>query len=222
VDLVDQGVKRVYRSRVRSEGAEETRARIRQAAAELFATRGYVGTTLKEVAERAGVGERTLYDNFGGKLELLRHTISMLTMGDESRVRAADRPEAVTTRALEDPHEALALHVRLSTDLMDRAGDLILMGTAVPGADPGLARAVERGTQAAYELNLQLAQRFAERGELRPGLDVETAADILFTLCSPGVFSTLRRIRRWPQSQYYRWVLDCAEQQLLGRLGSQA
>jgi AcrR family transcriptional regulator len=212
---MEEGVKRVYRSEARAQAAEETRARIRKAAAELFVARGYEGTTLKDVAERAGVGERTLYDRFGGKLQLLGHTIAMLTMGDESRVRAADRPEAIAARAMEDPREALASHVRMNTDLMNRAGELILMGDTLPGVDPGLARLVSRGNQAGYELNLRLTERFAERGELRPGLDAEAAADILFTLSSPGVFRTLRRMRRWSQQRYYEWVLQCAIQQLL-------
>ena len=73
---MDEPVKRQYRSPARSAAAEETRARIREAALELFVTRGWQGTTLKDVADRAGVGERTLYDTFGNKLGLLRHTIA--------------------------------------------------------------------------------------------------------------------------------------------------
>ena len=169
VTLVEERVKRQYRSPARTAAAEETRARIRAAALELFVARGFQGTTLKDVADRAGVGERTLYDSFGNKLGLLRHTIAMLTMGDESRVRAADRPEAVAARELDDPREALAAHLKGATDLMNRAGDLILVGDAVPGVDPGLARTVTRGNQAAYELNLKLAQRFADAGRAAAG-----------------------------------------------------
>lgn len=212
---MEERVKRRYTSPVRTAAAEETRARIRQAAVDLFVARGFQGTTLKDVADRAGVGERTLYDSFGNKLGLLRHTIAILAMGDESPVRAADRPEAVATRSMDDPHEALATHLKRATDLMNRAGDLILMGETIPGVDPGLERTVTRGTQAAYELNLRLAQRFHERGELRPGLSAGVAADIMFTLSSPGVFHTLRRTRRWSQRRYHDWVLATAAQQLL-------
>lgn len=208
-------VKRHYRSPARTAAAEETRARIRQAALALFVERGFQGTTLKDVADRAGVGERTLYDGFGTKLGLLRHTIAMLTMGDESRVPAVDRPEAVAARSMDDPREALGAHLKGATDLMNRAGDLILMGDSVPGVDPGLARTVTRGNQAAYELNLKLAQRFHDRGELRPGLGAADAADIMYTLTSPGVFRTMRRMRRWSQRRYYEWVLSTATQQLL-------
>jgi hypothetical protein len=75
---------------------------------------------------------------------------------------------------------------------------------------------VTRGNQAAYELNLKLAQRFHDRGELRPGLSTAEAADIMYTLTSPGVFRTMRRMRRWSQRRYYEWVLSTATQQLLG------
>jgi AcrR family transcriptional regulator len=215
VTLVGESVKRSYQSAARTAAAEETRERIRQAAKELFVAKGYLGTTLKDVAELAGVGERTLYDSFGNKLGLLRHTIAMLTMGDESRVPAADRPAAVAAREMDDPRKALAAHLKLGTDLMNRAGDLILMGEATPGIDPDLERTVARGTEAAYEINLRMALRLHSRGELRPGLTAATAADIMFTLTSPGVFNTLRRKRRWGQQRYQNWVISSVTQQLL-------
>jgi AcrR family transcriptional regulator len=215
VILVSEPVKRQYRSPARTAAAEETRTRIRDAARELFIAKGYQATTLKDVAERGGVGERTLYDSFGNKLGLLRHTVAMLTMGDESRVPAADRPVAVTAREMDDPREALAAHLRIGTDLMNRAGDLLLVSGANPGVDPDLERTITRGTQAAYDINLQLAQRLHARGELRAGLSAATAADTMFTLTSPGVFHTLRRTRRWGQQRYQDWVIDSATQQLL-------
>jgi AcrR family transcriptional regulator len=216
VILVEQPVKRQYRSPARTAAAEETRGRIREAARELFIAQGYQGTTLKDVAERAGVGERTLYDSYGNKLGLLRHTIAMLTMGDESRVPAADRPDAVAARELADPREAIAAHLRIGTELMNRAGDLILVSQAIPGVDADLERSIARGTQAAYEVHLRMARRLESRGELRPELSAAVAADIMFTLASPGVFHTLRRTRRWGQQRYQDWVVTTATQQLLG------
>jgi AcrR family transcriptional regulator len=52
-------------------GAEETRTRILAAARELFEQRGTRGTTTREVAERAGVNEATLFRHFGSKSALL-------------------------------------------------------------------------------------------------------------------------------------------------------
>ncbi|MEO7039366.1 MAG: helix-turn-helix domain-containing protein, partial [Candidatus Elarobacter sp.] len=48
-------------------GVEDTRTRILAAARELFERNGTRGTTTREVAERAGVNEATLFRHFGSK-----------------------------------------------------------------------------------------------------------------------------------------------------------
>lgn len=52
-------------------GVEETRAKILAAARELFERNGTRGTTTREVADRAGVNEATLFRHFGSKRALL-------------------------------------------------------------------------------------------------------------------------------------------------------
>lgn len=52
-------------------GVEETRARILAAAREIFERNGTRGTTTREVAERAGVNEATLFRHFGSKAALI-------------------------------------------------------------------------------------------------------------------------------------------------------
>ncbi|MBN1642936.1 MAG: TetR/AcrR family transcriptional regulator [Anaerolineae bacterium] len=47
------------------------RSEILAAAAEVFAERGYAGTTTRAIAEAADVAEGTLYNYFGGKREIL-------------------------------------------------------------------------------------------------------------------------------------------------------
>jgi AcrR family transcriptional regulator len=52
--------------------AEETRARILAAAKAIYEQNGTRGTTTREVAERAGVNEATLFRHFGNKHALLQ------------------------------------------------------------------------------------------------------------------------------------------------------
>jgi AcrR family transcriptional regulator len=52
-------------------GVEDTRARILAAAREIFEVNGTRGTTTREVAQRAGVNEATLFRHFGSKAALL-------------------------------------------------------------------------------------------------------------------------------------------------------
>lgn len=51
---------------------EESRARIVAAALELFSSYGYERTTVRMIAERAGVAQGLMYSHFRGKEDLLR------------------------------------------------------------------------------------------------------------------------------------------------------
>lgn len=55
----------------REANKQATRAALREAAARLFAERGYEATTVTEIARAARVGERTFYRYFVGKDDLL-------------------------------------------------------------------------------------------------------------------------------------------------------
>ncbi|HZU80489.1 MAG TPA: helix-turn-helix domain-containing protein, partial [Acidimicrobiales bacterium] len=59
--------RRSYRSAVREEQAAATRARIVEAAAELFGADGYGRVTIRRIAEHAGVAPDTVYAIFGSK-----------------------------------------------------------------------------------------------------------------------------------------------------------
>ncbi len=52
-------------------GADQTRVRILAATREIYAAKGSRGTTTREVADRAGVNEATLFRHFGTKQQLL-------------------------------------------------------------------------------------------------------------------------------------------------------
>jgi AcrR family transcriptional regulator len=56
--------RRPYRLKQRAESAEETRRRLVQATFELHAEQGIAATTMKQIAERAGVGTGTVYHHF--------------------------------------------------------------------------------------------------------------------------------------------------------------
>jgi AcrR family transcriptional regulator len=55
---------RAYRLKRRAESAEETRRRLVQAAFELHVEQGVAATTMKQIADRAGVGVGTVYHHF--------------------------------------------------------------------------------------------------------------------------------------------------------------
>lgn len=85
-------------------GDDKVRQRILEVAAELFAEKGYRGTSLRLVAERAGVSARTVKKLTGGRVELFAEVMAKVTS------EAADRLAA----AASDPDAAPPLAVLLA------------------------------------------------------------------------------------------------------------
>jgi len=87
-----------------------TRDRVREAAVELFAQRGYHGVGIRELAERAGLTSATLYHYMATKQDLL---VAIMT---ESLAALIDAAESAVAEAGTDPVAQLsalvAMHVR--------------------------------------------------------------------------------------------------------------
>jgi AcrR family transcriptional regulator len=213
---VPDPVKRQYRSSRRAAAAAETRARIQRAAARLFVERGYAATTLKDVAAAAGVGERTLYDAFPGKAALFGRTLGVALVGDEEPVAVADRPEVRAAEEEESPSAAIGRLVGYTTDLLERAGDLILVSIEAAGSDPDMRAAADAGARATHEVCLAFTTALHDRSLLRPGLDADAAADVLYALANPFVHQLLRRHRQWTVDRFQAWLEQTLRQQLLG------
>ena len=71
---------------------DEVRARVLQAAAEVFAERGFAGASLDQVAAAAGFTKGAVYSNFAGKDELF-----LALMADEATRRVDAVEEAMRT-----------------------------------------------------------------------------------------------------------------------------
>jgi AcrR family transcriptional regulator len=90
---------------VREKKKARTREAILRSAAYLFSEKGYAGTTIEEVAERAVVGVGTVYNYFGSKSRLLvavmvRDTENLLRQGEAILTQPGPDPEEAVTRLL--------------------------------------------------------------------------------------------------------------------------
>lgn len=96
-DAAKAGTKRPKRT------TEEVRHRVLQAAAELFANRGYSGTTTREIARRADTTEAQIFRAFASKEDLFNAAI--LSPFETFMARYAD--EWLPNPARDTPQEAL-------------------------------------------------------------------------------------------------------------------
>ena len=99
--------KRPYDARRRRERATEerqaTRRRVVEAARELFLSRGYVATTMADIAREAGVALQSVYTAGQSKADLLHLVTDLAVAGDDQEVMLVDRPEYVAVSAESDP-----------------------------------------------------------------------------------------------------------------------
>lgn len=94
---------RSLEARRREARKQETRAAVLEAARHLFALHGYENTTVREIADAAGITERTLYRYFDGKEGLLAEEATAWTeaLCDAIRERPpAEAPYVAVQRAM--------------------------------------------------------------------------------------------------------------------------
>lgn len=153
--------------------------RVLDAAAQLFAERGYQATTTRQLAERAGVNEVSVFRGFGNKQGVLAAVVQRVVAEQPGRAASA-----LSELALADAVSELA-HREVTNGLRD--GGLMTRLAFEARTVPEVAELFAGGPQA----NLAaMAAFFAERqgrGEVRADLAAETIAEAFFSLTSSFV-----------------------------------
>lgn len=198
---------RSYSSSLRDEQARQTRLRIRQAARELYASKGFTATTIAEIAERAGVSPATVYSAFDSKAGLV---VAMLEDMEES-ADIGDQLQEIITET--DPHSQLKMYVSAHCDLFETSSD-ILRAAMRAFEDPDVAALAAQGDSHRRQVIDQLTAGWKKAGVLRQGLSPAAAADRLWLLTTvEGYLNAVDRLQ-WTREQYESWLADLAKTEL--------
>lgn len=154
------------RGRPRDETAD---AAILDAALQLLAERGYDGLTMEGVAARAGVAKTTVYRRWPTRTALVAGVAEALT----APVRQP------TTGTLEGDLRALLADVARALNA-PHARRVIPRALADAREHAELAATLRPFWAARRQLTIDILQRGVERGELRPDIDLDGAADALY------------------------------------------
>jgi AcrR family transcriptional regulator len=204
--MAEPRVKRRYESAARTAAAQETRRKIRVAAASLFVERGYEATSMKAIAAAAGVSERTVFLVFPTKAALLGECVRVAVRGDDEAqpLLARDRSRALLEAA---PERMIGLLADASADLLERAARLLAVGESVGPEDPVLNEVRERGRAATRSDMLEIARAMKRAGVVGRGLSAERAADMMYALAaSESVYLRLVDHRGWSTADYARML----------------
>ena len=207
--------RRPYNSPRRQQQAAATRAAILDAARELFERHGYPATTMEAIAAEAGVALKTVYLAFTTKAGLLRALWDLLLKGDGDVAPVAARPWYRAVIEERDPHTKLRLVAAGSVTVKQRIGGILRVIRSGAPVDEDTA-ALWALIQSDFHANQRAIVDSLPPGSLREGLDVDTAADILWTLNHPDVWLLLNGERGWTPERFERWFGDSLVEQLLG------
>ncbi len=199
-------------SSTRQQRAQQTRRRICAAAKELFLTRGYMATTITEIARSAGVAHQTVYFVFGSKAALLSAIMDAEIVGDLDPVPLLDRPHIRRIAQVVEPARRLHRVVTVACDITQRVAPLYEIVRS-GATDNEIRELLDRHEEQRWH-TLRTFVAMLD-GQLVATLDLDETADRLYALLSHEVYWLLVHRRRWSANRWRQHVTEQATSQLL-------
>lgn len=212
---------RRYESPLRADQASATRRAIVEAAARLFAERGYAAVSVDDIAAVAAVSRATVFAAAGGKPQLLTAAYRSafgLAAGDAQKpMPLVERPRSREIRAQKTIAAYLDGYLALAVELARRLGPLhdVIREAARSAPEVGALWQVvndERRRGAAT-----IVADIMARAPLRAGLNEVEAADVVWMLNDPNLYNRLVRERGWSEARFSEWLRALFERELVGR-----
>ncbi|MER6220464.1 helix-turn-helix domain-containing protein [Streptomyces sp900105755] len=214
--MADETPRRSYNSERRREAARRNRAAVLAACRELLFRDGFHATTIRAVAERAGVSAETVYKSFGGKPGMVKALWDITLAGDDEPVPMADRPQTREILRTADPVAKLRLYAAYVRGIHERVAALFALLTQ---AGPDVGEILETAERERLTAVTSFVAHLDEAGVLRPGADQAHLADAVWALAGPQLFTQLTAGRGWPVATYEEWLAGTLTATLLHREG---
>lgn len=196
----------------RRERAEQTRARIVDAAYRLFKDHGYEATTMQAVADAAGVAVQTVYFTFRTKAGLLSAIEDRAIPGGD---QGSDWREQVERelRAATDPQALVARWVAETATVLNRITAFVAMIGAGLQSDPESVALRNRGRDRWFEM---LVDRLRALDALKPGLAHAHALDVARALVRIEAYQDVTRDFGWSEEEWVKWMTGVLTRELVG------
>ena len=181
-----------------------------EAAAALFAERGYARTSVAAVAAAAGVALNTVYTSVGGKSALI---LALTEHG------ASDEVVAETLRRIDTATAAIDI-IRITAEgtgrVRRRQHQTLSLLLDNRTAHPDVAAAADFAVRVTRERLAHVAGRLREVGGLRPGLSLQQVEDTLWFYFGFEAWRSLRGMN-WEWDVATAWLAEQAANALLPR-----
>jgi AcrR family transcriptional regulator len=199
---------------LRAEQAAQTRARILDAAREVFERRGYGGARIEDIAASAGVAVPTVYKGFTNKRTLLAGVVERAMTGADYAGNIAEQDWWQEQLREPDPVRQLRMIARNARRIYDRAATVLEILRASAPLDPDIAAAWDDVFAQRLERGRRTAQNLVAKVGERARFDVTETAITLLSLTRPELYTEQIGLGRTPD-EYEQWLGDVLVSSLL-------
>jgi AcrR family transcriptional regulator len=198
--------KRKYDSSRRKRQALETQTQILQAAEKLFIERGYGGTSIDAIAQKAGVAPETIYSSFGSKRAILSHVVDVAILGDNDPIPLLARSYIKEVEAETDQQRQIEMFTKRIQIIMSHVAPLFEVMRSAAKTEPEIDAMLKKYLNGRIQGMNYFFDCVRANGELR--LDKQTAVETLWTLTSAEVYNLVIVDRKWSGEEYEHWLAD--------------
>src|SRR6476659_2278857 len=196
--------------------AQATQWRIVKAAFGLFCERGYVGTTMAQIADAAGVAVQTAYFTFNTKAAVLSRAYDYAVSGEGEPILPWEQPWYREMVAAADVVESLGQLVSGVGEITRRLTPLYVVASGAAASDPEVAEVVDRHERWRVEGYRGMVEVLRAKSALRAGLTPERANDLLLLYVGMDVYHALVEVAGWSHDEWAAWTGATIAHQLFG------
>ena len=187
-------------------GAPTTRDRLLGAAQACFLADGYVRTTTRTIADRAGLTERTLFNLFPTKADLFREAVATAVSGLSDGARVRDMVEVQDLSAARDLTGAVRSLAGTVARLHRRSAPYAAVALQAAAVDESAAELWRWGKREQEKDIRAILSALLEAGRL-PEERAQQAVDGLLVLTSHETYAQLCVERAWSEDRYVEWLV---------------
>jgi AcrR family transcriptional regulator len=201
-------VKRSYDASGRRARARARRLAVVLAARDLFERDGYRPATIAAIAAQAGVSAESVYKGFGTKAALAKAVFDLALAGDDEPVPVAERPAMRAVRDEPDVRRKIAMFAEGLADRQARSARVQILIRDGRHVDDSLVPVWAKLQDEGLTGMTTLGRHLLETGQLRAGIGLDEARDLLWNYLAIDHYERLVLIQGWTLERYARWLRD--------------
>jgi len=147
----------------------------------LFSLKGFLNTSIEDILTRAGASKGGLYNHFKSKDDLFWSVLAEARRIWRSRVLQGLEEEAEPLDKVKRLLENYRDHYLRDVENIPGGCVFVTLSVELDDQRPDFAREINRGFTGLRNLIRRLLDQAREAGQIRPDVDIDSAADLLFT-----------------------------------------